>query len=341
LKNILSAERPTTVGGIREELESVASGSPEGLRTQESDDRTVVGVGTQPGGARPAVGLSSPLAATFKTAASRSGSPGRGPDAPSVMLDAWHASYSEPISITLAREQLAKPDSDYFGLFPGGDDRQEFEASDEPWHSICSLVITAADGTRWVGTGWLAGAHTVVTAGHCVYFRGRGDWANQWAQQVEVLFPGLGEGARPIRATEFRSVAGWVKGLEPESHADYGAILLPPDTTLPPVRLPYAAVPDEGLGREYAAVVGYCSDKPPRSLWGQLRAIREAPYRRFLFDRSVFGGLSGSPVLLSIDGVPTVVGIQQDGDFAGAAAVRITPEVVQTLNEWAAAPGPA
>ena len=32
-----------------------------------------------------------------------------------------------------------------------------------------SLLITAADSSGWIGTGWFVGPHTLITAGHGVY----------------------------------------------------------------------------------------------------------------------------------------------------------------------------
>ena len=40
----------------------------------------------------------------------------------------------------------------------------------DPWRMICNLEIVSPLG-RFVGTGWLAGPRTVITAGHCVSAR--------------------------------------------------------------------------------------------------------------------------------------------------------------------------
>ena len=41
-----------------------------------------------------------------------------------------------------------------------------------PWRVMCSLLITAADNSTWVGTGWFISARTLITAGHCVHIKG-------------------------------------------------------------------------------------------------------------------------------------------------------------------------
>ncbi len=252
--------------------------------------------------------------------------------ASALLFDAWHASFSDPFSLSLAQKHLGGS-STYMQLFSGDDDRKTPpDVNQSPWHSICSLIITGPGGIRWAGTGWLAGPRTVVTAGHCLCFLGRGG-ARHWAEQVEVSFPNLSPTAGAIRATDFKSVGGWVDGSNPG--ADYGAIFLPPAARLPEALvLPYAAIPDADLGREPVIVAGYCTDQQARKLWGFARNIREAQPRQFRLDRSVFGGLSGGPVLMQVGSVWTVVGIQQDGDFVGSVAVRFTPEVCRNIDSW-------
>lgn len=46
-----------------------------------------------------------------------------------------------------------------------------------PWRMICALRITGSNGVRAVGTGWLIGPRTLVTAGHCVHHPDLGGWA--------------------------------------------------------------------------------------------------------------------------------------------------------------------
>jgi V8-like Glu-specific endopeptidase len=254
------------------------------------------------------------------------------PDESEVLFDAWHASFSDQFTLSLARRHLDGK-SDFLQLFAIKDDRQSLsDLTEPPWHAICSLIITGAGGTRWAGTGWLAGPRTVITAGHCLYRHTRGGVA-RWAEQVEIIFPNLGQAEAPIRASEYRSVMGWIEGGNAES--DYGAVLLPaeaiPEEITP---LTYAVLDDAELGREDALVAGFCTDRQPRTLWGFPRTIREAQPRQLLFDRPVFGGLSGGPVLMHVNDTWTVVGMQQDGDFAGTVAVRITSAVSRTFDSW-------
>ena len=57
----------------------------------------------------------------------------------------------------------------------GPDDRVQItNITTYPWRAIASLLITAADNSTWIGTGWFIGPHTLVTAGHVVYIKNSG-----------------------------------------------------------------------------------------------------------------------------------------------------------------------
>lgn len=85
------------------------------------------------------------------------------------------------------------------------------------------MLITAGDGSRWIGTGWLISPRTLITAGHVVYIHSRGGWV----RSIDVI-AGRNGANRPFgtcRSTAFRSVLGWVSGRKRDY--DYGAIILP------------------------------------------------------------------------------------------------------------------
>jgi len=57
----------------------------------------------------------------------------------------------------------------------GPDDRVQITSTSVyPWRAHASLLITARDGSMWIGTGWFIGPHTLMTAGHVVYIKNSG-----------------------------------------------------------------------------------------------------------------------------------------------------------------------
>jgi glutamyl endopeptidase len=57
----------------------------------------------------------------------------------------------------------------------GPDDRVQItNTSVYPWRVHASLLVTAADNSMWIGTGWFIGPHTLITAGHVVHIKNSG-----------------------------------------------------------------------------------------------------------------------------------------------------------------------
>ena len=97
-----------------------------------------------------------------------------------------------------------------------------------PWRLNASLLMTAADNSQWIGTGWFISPRTLVTAGHCVYIKGSGvPGRDGFVKRIQVM-PGRNGTQVPfggLTATEFWTVKGWAEnGLETY---DYGALILP------------------------------------------------------------------------------------------------------------------
>ena len=142
-------------------------------------------------------------------------------------LDAFYAEYGDPNTAQLLKTESGQKMLQEVVI--GKDDRIRINATNNyPWRAICSLKIKAKDGTNWIGTGFLIGPRTVITAGHCVYMRKHGGWA----QSIEVI-PGRNGSQKPYgscHSTKFHSVKGWTKSNK-RSH-DYGAIILPSNCKL-------------------------------------------------------------------------------------------------------------
>jgi hypothetical protein len=95
----------------------------------------------------------------------------------------------------------------------GTDDRVQVKDTEQyPWRASASLLITAADNSQWIGTGWFISPRTLVTAGHCVYIKNSGvPNRDGWVKKIQVM-PGRSGDKLPfggVTATEFYSVKGW------------------------------------------------------------------------------------------------------------------------------------
>ncbi|HEX8219339.1 MAG TPA: serine protease [Chloroflexia bacterium] len=271
-------------------------------------------------------------------------------------LDAWYAQYASPTERAVALRASATsllrdharsnagspmfavgPESaatpDVFEVVIQADDRVQINNTKVvPWQWICSLLITAGDGSGWIGTGWLIGPRTVITAGHCVYMREHGGWV----REIRVM-PGrngsdtsLGNAA----ATEFRSVRGWVEGQK--RVCDYGAIILPESSQFGRQlgTFGYAMPGDGELAGLLVNISGYPGDKPPGTQWYDSRTLASITPRTLVYDADTAGGQSGAPVWWRQGGKRYVVGIHTNGATSGNSATRIVEAVHRNLTTW-------
>jgi V8-like Glu-specific endopeptidase len=97
----------------------------------------------------------------------------------------------------LALKLLTLPRDIYYSVFlPGGDQRVGVNSAKAPWSGLCYLEVTAADGHKWSGTGFLVGQGWVVTAAHVVWDAPTGDGGR--AAVIKVYPARNGAAAPPI-----------------------------------------------------------------------------------------------------------------------------------------------
>jgi V8-like Glu-specific endopeptidase len=215
----------------------------------------------------------------------------------------------------------------------GKDDRLRIHKTTAyPWRTICSLLITAKDGSGWRGTGWLVGPGTVMTAGHCVYMHGHGGWV----RRIEVV-PGRNGSKRPYgscAATSFCSVKGWTNKKK-RSH-DYGAIILPSNCRYGNQLgwFGYANLGASSLSGLTVNLSGYPGDKPAGTQWWHARRIKWVTARTIVYNIDTAGGQSGSPVWRLKNGQRHAVGIHTNGSTSGNSATRITKPVFDNIKAW-------
>lgn len=256
------------------------------------------------------------------------------PQGESKLLDAWYAEFADPLTRALVLQQ-PKLTETAAEVVIGADDRIQITSTTTyPWRAICSLRITAKDDSQWIGTGWLNGPGTVVTAGHVVYMHSRGGWV----KRIEVV-PGRNGAIRPYGsaiATTFRSVKGWTESKK-RSH-DYGAILLPAASKYGN-QVGYFGFANLSLFSLVALKVnlsGYPGDKPVGTQWFHARRIMFVTPRTIVYNIDTAGGQSGSPVWRLKDGKRHCVGIHTNGSSLGNSATRIVDPVFDNLKKWKA-----
>lgn len=239
-------------------------------------------------------------------------------------LDAFYASYSELIAEALQHRAE---------VIIGADNRTRISPTTSyPWRAICALKITAKDGSKWIGTGWLIGPRTVITAGHCVYMHDRGGWA----KSVEVI-PAMNDASRPYGSgisANLRSVTGWTQSKKREN--DYGAIILPenykPGNTTG--YFGYGVKDDSYIKSAILNLSGYPGDKGGNQQWFMAMKAKSVSTRVITYEIDTMGGQSGAPVWVKVGNARTCLGIHTNGHSSGNSATRIVSAVFSNLQAW-------
>lgn len=217
----------------------------------------------------------------------------------------------------------------------GNDDRVRVtNTTSFPWRAICALMITAANGNRFIGTGFLVGPRTVITAGHCVFMHDQGGWA----RSIEVI-PGLNDAARPFNSAvsgTLRSVTGWTQSRNREF--DYGAIILPANARLGDRTGWFGmAVRDDAFLRAASLnTAGYPGDKGGNQQWFMAQRAKSVSARVITYEIDTMGGQSGSPVWVLQNDQRYAVGVHTNGASSGNSATRITGDVFNRMMGWKA-----
>lgn len=276
--------------------------------------------------------------------------PQTGPDEPAKTGDDGYEvvdGYSPPsteefeTSVRTAFEQdLPDVGVASFGALPesviGTDDRIQISpASAYPWRAHASLLITARDGSRYIGTGWFVGPHTLITAGHCLFIRSSDPARHGWARSIQVA-PGRDGASYPYGtawATGLRSVTGWTQNGNPDY--DYGAIILGSDLGSRTGWLGAANYSDATLLASTGNLSGYPGDKPSGTQWYHARRIRQVTARKVYYDVDTFGGQSGSAVYTITNGARYAVAVHAYGGSLNSGT-RINSEVLGNIVRWRA-----
>jgi V8-like Glu-specific endopeptidase len=224
----------------------------------------------------------------------------------------------------------------------GPDDRVQINNTHEhPWRMNASLVITAADNSQWIGTGWFVGPHTLITAGHVVYIKNSGvPGRDGWVRSITVM-AGRNSSNLPYGAVttqSFRSVKGWTDSGKEE--IDYGAIILPNDNLGNQTGwFGYGVYTDDDLRATTANLSGYPSDKSTGTQWYANRRIDSVNPRKVYYEIDTFRGQSGSAVYrikTGDNGEPQryAVAIHAYGGATTNSGTRINSAVFDNIKAW-------
>lgn len=248
-------------------------------------------------------------------------------EAPSIvgLRDIGEASFGNPAGHAMGQEAII-----------GVDDRVRVTATASyPWRAIASLLITARDGSQWIGTGWFVSARTLVTAGHCVFIKGSPVAArNGWVRSITVI-PGRNASQMPYGqaiSTVFRSVNGWTTNGNNEY--DYGAIILPIPLGQQTGTFGYGAYPDAELKGKLVNIAGYPGDKPAGTMWFHANTVTEVGPRKVYYTVDTMGGQSGAPAWRVVNGKRIAVAVHAYGGATANSGTRINGQVAANINGW-------
>ncbi|MER6678369.1 trypsin-like serine peptidase [Streptomyces sp. NPDC000983] len=254
-------------------------------------------------------------------------------DTSRIVRDAWRA--PSAVLPDIATASFGPPPSTAESAM-GPDDRVRItDTTAYPWRAHASLLITAADGALYYGTGWFIGPHTLATAGHVVCIKNSGvPGRDGWVRSIRVM-PGRDGESLPYgfaTSTVFRSTEAWTK--HGDRNYDYGAIILPTDLGKVTGWLGFAVFPDADLLAGTGEISGYPADKPPGTQWYGSREISSVSPTKVYYKIDTMGGQSGSAVYHATQGTRYGVAVHAYGGATANSGTRITQPVYDNLLAW-------
>jgi glutamyl endopeptidase len=236
----------------------------------------------------------------------------------------------------IAEASFGTPASNPLETVHGPDNRiQITNTAVYPWRAIASLLITARDGSQWIGTGWFIGPHTLITAGHVVFIKNSGVAGRDgWVRSIQVM-PGRNGSSLPygsVTSTNFRSVTGWTSSGD--ENYDYGAIILPTNLGTTTGWFGFGVYSDADLLTSVGNISGYPGDKPGGTQWYDARRIASVNARKVYYDIDTYGGQSGSAVYRIINGSRYAIAIHAYGGATTNSGTRIITPVYNNMVAW-------
>jgi glutamyl endopeptidase len=239
--------------------------------------------------------------------------------------------------LDIGAASFGTPPQDVLETLHGPDNRVRIKDTAKfPWRVHASLLITAADGSAWIGTAWFIGAHTLATAAHCVYIKNSGvPGRDGWVKSILVM-PGRDGKKLPfgsITGDRFYSVKGWADSGD--ENFDYGAIVLPTDMGQQLGWFGIGVYADADLTATIGNITGYPGDQPEGTQWYDTHQIASVTPSKIYYDIDTMGGQSGSAVYRIVDGKHVGIAVHAYGGATHNSGTRISTPVHANLTEWA------
>ena len=208
-----------------------------------------------------------------------------------------------------------------------------------PYAAIGLIHVFTGDEkvARTIGTGWMAWNGCIVTAGHVVHDPIRLDGT---ASRVHV-WPGYDHRLASNPAIVSHQIHVHPRYLD-DTDGRFDIAVLVPDVDLPQV--PRLNPPPPGDVRTDTAVevAGFPLDQGGFHMYTATGRMLRTAEGRLFYDTDTWGGQSGAPALVTLDGKPAVAAVHVDGMRAGNAqqanqGVLLTEELIAWISDIARA----
>jgi len=195
-----------------------------------------------------------------------------------------------------------------------------------PYNVICKLFITYQPHT-YIGTGFLIDHETILTAGHCVYYKGL------WASSITVV-PGMNGREKPFGefyASKLITPRDWTKNSKAD--LDFALVKLSQKITHLKEFLSLANNIDNFDVKDDVVICGYPSDlESGYYLYQDRGKIDKLVVNQLFYDVDTNGGQSGSPIYNNSKGC--VIGIHNYGgnQLNCGTCISLVKKMVDVIN---------
>ena len=214
----------------------------------------------------------------------------------------------------------------------GSDGRVQVNPTTSNLQSKATALITfTQNGSSYICTGWMIGANTLATAGHCV-----SPAKNQWNSVSSYrIYPAKNGSTNPYGSCTAKWLAtdtNWFSNRD--ANYDYAAIKLncTVGNSTGWFGFFWQSATLTGLP---ATIQGYPADKTYGTQWTMSGTIASSNATTVSYSIDTYGGQSGSAIWYNRSGCGVCsMGIHAYGSSGGNSGTRITSRVFNNLVSW-------